>query len=336
MSKSITSHNGQSLKFVDPKSLVIVTDPADALFDTRADLALTPEFLADVALKGILQPILINRENQIIAGRRRTRAALAANLPLVPALIRDTAGMSRADVKLMINAENNLRTNDTPAAMLANAKSILEDGGTLEDIARTFVQPMSTIRTWLSLDEKAVPEVKALFEAGTISTAHIPILVNLEPEIQKEAAAAIEKVVDSALVSPEGKAHANPEAPRNASRGDVRIEKDSETGALTPRASLEFVKETAAKAKGAPRTPKTIKVVAAPAGPSSDRMAQREMLANRIAKMESGDAQKVALGVVAALQWTQGKKVELNDETVAAILARIFPEEAPAAAPVAA
>lgn len=91
-------------------------NPADLLVDTniRTDLNLDTAFTGSIKERGVIVSIVAQATEEgirVIAGHRRTAAALAAGLPTVPVVIIDTPG--EADRIIDQLAENDHRTGLT-------------------------------------------------------------------------------------------------------------------------------------------------------------------------------------------------------------------------------
>jgi len=153
-----------------------------------------PEALADltesVRTHGIIQPLTVRQLSsgyyQIIAGERRWRAARAAGLDTVPAII-----IEADDRKVMeLGLIENLQREDLNPVEEAKGYQVLiqEHGLTQEEVAQSMGKSRPTIANTLRL--LALPEaVLILLEEGSISAGHArAILAAPSEELQVKAA----------------------------------------------------------------------------------------------------------------------------------------------------
>lgn len=152
------------------------------------------EALADLAdsirTHGIIQPLTVRRLSsgyyQIIAGERRWRAAKAAGLEEVPAVI-----IEADDRKVMeLGLIENLQREDLNPVEEAKGYQVLiqEHGLTQEEVAQRMGKSRPAITNALRL--LALPEaVLILLEEGSLSAGHArAILAAPTPELQIQAA----------------------------------------------------------------------------------------------------------------------------------------------------
>ena len=157
-----------------------------------------PESLADLAesirVHGVIQPLTVRRlpsgYYQIIAGERRWRAAKAAGLDQVPAVI-----IEADDRKIMeLGLIENLQRDDLNPVEEAQGYQVLmeEYGLTQEQVAQRMGKSRPAITNMLRL--LALPQdVLALVEEEQLSAGHARALVPLSPALQLRAADTIIK-----------------------------------------------------------------------------------------------------------------------------------------------
>jgi len=188
-----------------------------------------PEALADLAdsirTHGIIQPLTVRRlasgYYQIIAGERRWRAAKAAGLEEVPAVI-----IEADDRKVMeLGLIENLQREDLNPVEEAKGYQVLiqEYGLTQEEVAQRMGKSRPAITNALRL--LALPEaVLILLEEGSLSAGHArAILAAPSPELQIQAAQqtatqnlsvrqteALVKALQKATKAPSGKDELSP------------------------------------------------------------------------------------------------------------------------------
>jgi ParB family chromosome partitioning protein len=144
-------------------------------FDDEALVALS----RSIAEVGVLQPVIVRWRGpgyELIAGERRVRAARAAGLASIPALIRDTDDTEALREALI---ENIHRQDLGPLELAAAYQELLDDlGATQEEVAdrlgRSRPHVTNTIRL-LSLP----PDVQRLLAQGRIQAGHARALLGL-------------------------------------------------------------------------------------------------------------------------------------------------------------
>lgn len=152
---------------------------------TEADLA---DLVASVRTAGILQPVLVRAKGdqyELIAGERRWRAAMAAGLATVPAVVRDVDDRGALALALV----ENIQREDLNAIERARAFDRLqrEFGMTQEEVSVAVGRSRASVANTLRLLE--LPEaVQELVSRGTLSEGHARALLGLPPA-EREAAA---------------------------------------------------------------------------------------------------------------------------------------------------
>jgi ParB family transcriptional regulator, chromosome partitioning protein len=126
-----------------------------------------------VRTQGVIQPIVVRPDGEggyeLVAGERRWRAAKAAGLPTVPALVRET---DDRDSLLLALVENVAREDLSPVEE-ARAYAVLQDefGLTLGDIAERVGRSKPSVSNRLRLLDLP-DDVLALVERGALSEGH--------------------------------------------------------------------------------------------------------------------------------------------------------------------
>jgi ParB family transcriptional regulator, chromosome partitioning protein len=141
---------------------------------------------------GVLQPIVVRADEdgyELVMGERRLRAAIAAGLPTIPAIVRSTADDAMLRDALL---ENIHRTQLNPLEEAAAYQQLLEEFGTTHDelalrLGRSRPQVTNTIR----LLNLPIP-VQRRVAAGVLSAGHARALLGLEDkELQEDLASRI-------------------------------------------------------------------------------------------------------------------------------------------------
>ncbi|MDR1910634.1 MAG: ParB/RepB/Spo0J family partition protein [Holosporales bacterium] len=155
------------------------------------------ELATSIKTNGVLQPILVrynpeeNGKYQIIAGERRWRAAMQAQLADLPALICDLDDKQSLEYALLENVQReNLNCIDEAEGY---ARLIAEFGHTQEHLARIIGKSRSHIANLLRL--LSLPSsIKEHVRAGRLSFGHARTLVGRD-----DAEAVGEQIVNKAL-----------------------------------------------------------------------------------------------------------------------------------------
>ncbi len=137
--------------------------------------------LADsIRAQGVVQPILVRPAErdgyELIAGERRWRAARAAGLATIPAIVRD---VEDRDSLLLALAENVARENLSPVDEARAYASLLDEFGlSLGDLAERVGRSKPAVSNRVRLLE--LPEdVLALVERGRLSEGHARAVLSL-------------------------------------------------------------------------------------------------------------------------------------------------------------
>jgi ParB family chromosome partitioning protein len=317
MARPVVSLDGRSLKFVKVSSLYVITDPSHPRYDARIEMPLDSTFLASVKEEGVLQPIAIRPDGEIVAGKQRWRAAKLAGIDFIPA-IEFTGELSDLDLFLRRCAENNQRHNDEPATRIADARRLFAMGATVDQVSRSFgVQP-STAASYQNILENAVPETMALVEENALSIAAAAVIADQPKEAQPEIVSEVRASQLRALTSPKGK----DTAITGSQKGDTRLEK-TEDGTVRPVTSHGAVTEIASKVVGKERkarkanpAERTVTVKAVPSAMRSEATIQQRIARLTVVRgMHKGAAPELDLAI-AALKWALGEDLEAAPEGV--------------------
>jgi ParB family chromosome partitioning protein len=141
---------------------------------------------------GIIQPILVTEivdGYQLVAGERRLRAAIAAGLERIPAVVRQLAARDQLELALVENLQRS--DLDPVEAALAYRQLIDEFGLSQDDIAERVGRARSTIANTLRLLDLA-PSIQAAIVDGRLTEGHGRALGGLTVDIQ-------DRVLDSVV-----------------------------------------------------------------------------------------------------------------------------------------
>jgi ParB family transcriptional regulator, chromosome partitioning protein len=139
---------------------------------------------ASIAVNGVIQPILVSETidgYQLVAGERRLRAAQAAGLERIPAVVRQLVDRDQLELALV----ENLQREDLDAIETADAYRQLTNrfGLSVDDVANRVGRARSTVANTLRLLELA-PDVQAAVADGRLSEGHGRALGGVSPEMQ--------------------------------------------------------------------------------------------------------------------------------------------------------
>lgn len=154
------------------------------------DEAKLAELTESIKAQGVLQPVLVRKDGQgykLIAGERRWRAAQAAGLKEVPALVREVTEAQAFELALV---ENLQRADLNPIEEAEGYHRLQEEFGlTQEQISQRVGKERSTVTNALRL--LTLPnDVKGLVADGSLSMGHARALLGVPrlPEMQALAA----------------------------------------------------------------------------------------------------------------------------------------------------
>lgn len=153
------------------------------------DEAALKELSENIALHGVLQPILVRPIGdgiyRIVAGERRWRAARMAGLSEIPAVIKELTDAQAAQISLI---ENIQRKDLDPIEEAAAYKRLMDEFGmTQEELSKTLGRSRSTIANSLRLLDLP-DEIQKSVSQGAISPGHAKIIVGADKAVQQELA----------------------------------------------------------------------------------------------------------------------------------------------------
>ena len=179
MGKTAIDEKRGTMFLVPPEKLKLVADKNHPLYDRRVEDAPDESMIANIAMHGVLEPVLVRKNGEaieVVAGRGRTKAAIEANrrltaegkLPLlVPVIIRSGAD---ADLFGVMISENEIRRGDSMLVKGEKARKLLNLGYTVQQIAVTFGVTRQAVEQWLAAEELPKP-IKEAVEAGEITAS---------------------------------------------------------------------------------------------------------------------------------------------------------------------
>jgi ParB family chromosome partitioning protein len=174
-----------SLRIIAIKQLV------PGKYQPRKDMSETAleELSNSIKAQGIIQPIVVRKTDEgkfeIIAGERRWRAAILAELKEIPCLIKDVPDKSAVAIALI----ENIQREDLNAMEEAVAlqRLMTEFELTHQAVADAVGKSRTTVSNLLRLNSLS-GEVKTLLERGDIEMGHARALLSLEGDMQEDLA----------------------------------------------------------------------------------------------------------------------------------------------------
>jgi ParB family chromosome partitioning protein len=147
--------------------------------------------VASIREHGVLQPVLVTETldgYQLVTGERRVRAAAAAGLERIPAIVRDLDDQSRLELALV---ENLQREDLDPIEAAHGFRRLIDEFGfTHEQVASRVGRARSTVANTLRLLELA-PAVQTAIANGRITEGHGRALGGLSVEHQDHVLGAV-------------------------------------------------------------------------------------------------------------------------------------------------
>lgn len=147
------------------------------------------ELAESVKNYGVLQPLLVQKKGsfyEIIAGERRWRAAKAAGLKEVPAVLKEYSKQEAMEISLIENVQ---RADLNPIEEALGYKQLINEFGLTQEeiairVAKSRVAITNTMRL-LKLDE----QIQNMLIQGVISSGHARALLSLEDTMMQLKAA---------------------------------------------------------------------------------------------------------------------------------------------------
>jgi ParB family chromosome partitioning protein len=173
---------GASLREVRPSEVATNPKQPRTVFDEDA----LEELTHSIREFGVLQPIVVRPRKdgyELVMGERRLRAAIAAGLERIPAIVRDTADEAMLRDALL---ENIHRAQLNPLEEAAAYQQLLEEFGvTHEELATRIGRSRSQVSNTIRLMNLPVA-VQRRVAAGVLSAGHARALLGLGSRDQQD------------------------------------------------------------------------------------------------------------------------------------------------------
>jgi ParB family chromosome partitioning protein len=152
---------------------------------TNFDPASLDELRRSIAELGVLVPIIVRRRGEgfeLIAGERRWRAAAAAQLETIPAIVRDADDRESLEVAIV---ENLQRENLDPLEEAMGFQHLIDSYGLTQDqVAERVGKGRPTVTNALRLLALS-PSIKAALRNGSLTAGHAKALLSV-PQAERE------------------------------------------------------------------------------------------------------------------------------------------------------
>ena len=150
------------------------------------------ELAASLKTTGMIQPIIVRPTGsdayQLIAGERRWRAARLAELPAVPAIIRDVDSATQAQMALI---ENIQREDLNPLDRAVAYQTLIQHLGlTQAELAGRLGEDRSTVTHFLRLLDMP-PVVQDLVREGRLTLGHAKLLAGVPNAAEQQRLATL-------------------------------------------------------------------------------------------------------------------------------------------------
>jgi len=238
---SLDAENGAKLREIPLDQIKPSDDQPRKRFDTSALADLTQS----VAVQGVLQPIIVRRDQdgfRIIVGERRWRAAVAAQLETIPALIRE----ADSEQSIVLGLIENIQREDLSCIEQGTAfKLLLEHHGiTQEELAERVGKDRATISNLIRL-LNLPRRVLTWIEDGELTAGHGKALLSLKTEDEQLALArqivekglSVRQTEDIVRHRLEGNPHREPKAPQPA---HIEVLESSLSRQLNTRVRIQY------------------------------------------------------------------------------------------------
>lgn len=181
-SSGIGVADGARLLWIDPRMLERSPNPRRRPVPEDRFL----DLVASIKSRGILQPLIVRPRDegtyQVVVGDNRQRAAIDADLAVVPCVVRSLSDIDVVELQLI----ENIQRNDMHPVDEGTAFRKLIDGKkhTVESLASTLGKSTRWIYNRLEF-AKLIGGVREAFLDGAITATHAELLARLEPDDQE-------------------------------------------------------------------------------------------------------------------------------------------------------
>lgn len=183
------------------------------------DDASLAELRASIAEHGVLQPVVVRRTPQgyeLIAGERRLRAATAAGLERIPAVVRT---VDDAAMQTLALVENLQREDLGPLEKARALRAMMSAQGlSAEEVSVRIAKDRATVSNFLRLLELPA-DVQALVDGGKLSAGQARAILQVSGDTRRSELARLVVERDLSVREVERYARLTPGARRKAASG---------------------------------------------------------------------------------------------------------------------
>lgn len=150
------------------------------------------ELVESLETEGFIQPIVVRPKEdkyEIIVGERRVRAAIYANIPKIPAIVRDVKDDEANRLRLIENINRrDLEIWEKVDGIKFHMKMF---GLTVEQMAKLLHKSPDTLESWFSLARRTSPKIKSSPQFRKLPTSILFSITKYNDEVQDKFAKAI-------------------------------------------------------------------------------------------------------------------------------------------------
>jgi len=120
------------------------------------------ELVSSLKRDGLIEPVVVRPRGlkyELVVGERRVRAAVQANIPKIPAIIRDDMTDEEAS-RLRLTENINRKDLDVFERVEGIKAHIRKFGRTIEQVSKELDKTPDTIRSWFRLAQATSPKIK--------------------------------------------------------------------------------------------------------------------------------------------------------------------------------
>lgn len=144
------------------------------------------DLVASMKEQGVLQPIIVRKIDggryELIAGERRYRSAIKADLTEIPCVIKDVSEKDAFAIALIENIQRE------QLSLLEESESLLklkeEHALSVDEVSKIIGKPRTTVANLIRVASLLSPEGKLLWEKGDVNYGHIRSVIVLEHHLQ--------------------------------------------------------------------------------------------------------------------------------------------------------